>query len=168
MKALKGAYILTSSLCKIMTHRAGLHPNLQSKVACPEEGHWWGREGSREMGGLAGHCQAPGAPPNTKGEGYTPQAAHKYQAKQTVRQQQNGALPDLGTRWPGPVYKEGPAEPGMLRARHHCSCRWSRAAAHSGPQPSLALSHTPVSSGFAGRAVLTVLPKCRPGRQGTG
>lgn len=36
-----------------------------------------------------------------------------------VRQKQNGALPDLGTRWPGPVYKEGPAEPVTLRARHH-------------------------------------------------
>lgn len=36
-----------------------------------------------------------------------------------VRQKQNGALPDLGTRWPGLVYKEGPAEPVMLRAHHH-------------------------------------------------
>lgn len=52
-----------------------------------------------------------------------------------VRQKQDGALPDLGTRWPGPVHKAGPAEPGMLRARHH-----SAAAGGHVPLPTQDLS----------------------------
>lgn len=61
-----------------------------------------------------------------------------------VRQKQNGVLPELGTRWPGPVYKEGPAEPVMLLARH----RSAAAGGHVLPptqdrQPSPAPCHTP-------------------------
>lgn len=52
-----------------------------------------------------------------------------------VRQKQDGVLPDLGTRWPGPVHEEGPAEPGMLRARHH-----SAAAGGHVPLPTQDLS----------------------------
>lgn len=68
-----------------------------------------------------------------------------------VRQKQNGVLPELGTRWPGPVYEEGPAEAGMLLTRHHSAA----AGGHVLPptqdrQPSPAPCHTPVSSGFEG------------------
>lgn len=66
-----------------------------------------------------------------------------------VRQKQNGVLPELGTRWPGPVYAEGPAETQMLLTRHHSAA----AGGHVLPptqdrQPSPAPRHTPMSSGF--------------------
>lgn len=87
-----------------------------------------------------------------------------------VRQKQDGALPDLGTRWPGPVHKAGPAEPGMLRARHH-----SAAAGGHVPLPTQDLSpalpcHTPqgpLALQARGAHVL-VFPKCSPGKQAMG
>lgn len=87
-----------------------------------------------------------------------------------VRQMQDGALPDLGTRWPGPVHTEGPAEPGTLRARHH-----SAAAGGHMPLPAQDLSpapprHTPrgpLALHTRGAHVL-VFPKCSPGKRAKG
>ena len=87
-----------------------------------------------------------------------------------VRQKQNGALPELGTRWPGPVWEEGPAEPVMLRARH-CS---AAAGGHVLPptqdrRPSPALPGPRVSSGFAPVGCsLTGLSSMQSGRAGEG
>lgn len=94
----------------------------------------------KHLGRSRGRCErasgalAPCFPPEPKGNIAHLQQLAKEQEKQMVRQKQNGALPELGTRWPGPVWEEGPAEPGRLRSPLLCSGRWSRAAAHSGPQ----------------------------------
>lgn len=84
-----------------------------------------------------------------------------------VRQKQNGVLPELGTRWPGPVYEEGPAEPMMLHARH-------RSAAAGGhvlqptqdcqPNPALHTPQCPLALHTQGAQALG-FPKRSPGRQ---
>lgn len=68
-----------------------------------------------------------------------------------VRQKQNGVLPELGTRWPGPMYEEGPAEPVMLlrAARHRSAAAGGQVLPPTRGQPSPAIPHSPVSSGFA-------------------
>lgn len=85
-----------------------------------------------------------------------------------VRQKQNGVLPELGTRWPGPVYEEGPAEPVTLAISS------AAAGGHvlpptqdAGPALPYHTLQCPLLLHAQGAHTL-VFPKCSPGRQGIG
>ena len=82
-----------------------------------------------------------------------------------VRQKQNGALPDLGTRWPGPVYKEGPAEPVVLRALHHSAAAGGHVLLPTQDlRPALHCTATgPRVLGLCRRGVFPGFPKCSAG-----
>lgn len=137
-------------------------------------GAFAGGEVSWETSGLRGHwvssAQAPCAPPDTKGDLRTSNSL-QITGKANGEAETRWCFTRLGHKMARPCAQGRASRAGDAACSPSlCSCRWSRAAAHSGPQPSPALSHTPqgLLALHARGAHVLVFPKCSPGKQAMG